>query len=128
MDKMFSTVCVIVCVYLTMCVFFQCSIEWFHFACVGLTTKPRGKWYENDSHLKIKSVVSHQSLSPDFIFHIWSPGIVHGACKTERGNKGSSKKGTSIRWKIEKKNPFHQFLKYFVSHFLTFGAFTFGLH
>lgn len=22
----------------------QCSIEWFHFACVGLTTKPRGKW------------------------------------------------------------------------------------
>lgn len=21
---------------------FQCSIEWFHFACVGLTTKPRG--------------------------------------------------------------------------------------
>lgn len=23
----------------------QCSIEWFHFACVGLTTKPRGKWY-----------------------------------------------------------------------------------
>lgn len=25
-------------------VFLQCSIEWFHFACVGLTTKPRGKW------------------------------------------------------------------------------------
>ncbi|XP_016525980.1 inhibitor of growth protein 4 isoform X1 [Poecilia formosa] len=23
----------------------ECSIEWFHFACVGLTTKPRGKWY-----------------------------------------------------------------------------------
>lgn len=23
----------------------DCSIEWFHFACVGLTTKPRGKWY-----------------------------------------------------------------------------------
>jgi inhibitor of growth protein 4 len=23
----------------------QCSIEWFHFACVGLTTKPKGKWY-----------------------------------------------------------------------------------
>ncbi|MBN3321221.1 ING4 protein, partial [Atractosteus spatula] len=22
----------------------DCSIEWFHFACVGLTTKPRGKW------------------------------------------------------------------------------------
>ncbi|KAM9325180.1 inhibitor of growth protein 4 isoform 3-T3 [Gastrophryne carolinensis] len=23
----------------------DCSIEWFHFACVGLATKPRGKWY-----------------------------------------------------------------------------------
>lgn len=30
---------------LTDCSLFQqCSIEWFHFACVGLTTKPRGKW------------------------------------------------------------------------------------
>jgi len=24
---------------------FQCPIEWFHFACVGLTTKPKGKWF-----------------------------------------------------------------------------------
>ena len=23
----------------------QCSIEWFHFVCVNLTTKPKGKWY-----------------------------------------------------------------------------------
>lgn len=23
----------------------QCPIEWFHFACVSLTTKPKGKWY-----------------------------------------------------------------------------------
>ncbi len=22
-----------------------CTIEWFHFNCVGLTTKPKGKWY-----------------------------------------------------------------------------------
>lgn len=22
-----------------------CPIEWFHFACVGLTTKPKGKWF-----------------------------------------------------------------------------------
>lgn len=22
-----------------------CAIEWFHFNCVGLTTKPKGKWY-----------------------------------------------------------------------------------
>ncbi|XP_028831877.1 inhibitor of growth protein 5b [Denticeps clupeoides] len=23
----------------------DCPIEWFHFACVGLSTKPKGKWY-----------------------------------------------------------------------------------
>lgn len=23
----------------------ECPIEWFHFSCVGLTTKPKGKWY-----------------------------------------------------------------------------------
>ena len=22
----------------------QCPIEWFHFSCVKLTTKPKGKW------------------------------------------------------------------------------------
>lgn len=24
---------------------FECPIEWFHFQCVGLTSKPKGKWY-----------------------------------------------------------------------------------
>lgn len=23
----------------------ECPVEWFHFACVGLTTNPRGKWF-----------------------------------------------------------------------------------
>ena len=23
----------------------SCAIEWFHFNCVGLTNKPKGKWY-----------------------------------------------------------------------------------
>ena len=23
----------------------QCPIEWFHFGCVGLTAKPKGKWF-----------------------------------------------------------------------------------
>lgn len=23
----------------------SCSLEWFHFSCVNLTTKPKGKWY-----------------------------------------------------------------------------------
>jgi len=22
-----------------------CAIEWYHFNCVGLTSKPKGKWY-----------------------------------------------------------------------------------
>lgn len=22
-----------------------CPIEWFHFSCVGLTNKPKGKWF-----------------------------------------------------------------------------------
>ena len=26
-------------------VLFQCTYEWFHYACVGLTTAPKGKWY-----------------------------------------------------------------------------------
>jgi len=24
---------------------YDCAIEWFHFGCVGLTNKPKGKWY-----------------------------------------------------------------------------------
>ena len=27
----------------------QCAIEWFHFKCVGLTRKPRGKWFCSES-------------------------------------------------------------------------------
>jgi inhibitor-of-growth protein 1 len=23
----------------------RCAVEWFHFSCVGLTSKPKGKWY-----------------------------------------------------------------------------------
>jgi len=30
---------------MVMCDNKNCAIEWFHFQCVGLTTKPRGKWY-----------------------------------------------------------------------------------
>ena len=36
----------------------DCPIEWFHFQCVGLTSKPKGKWYcprcsqERDRHKK----------------------------------------------------------------------------
>lgn len=26
----------------------NCKIEWFHFGCVGLKDKPRGKWYCTD--------------------------------------------------------------------------------
>ena len=23
----------------------ECPVEWFHFGCVGLTSKPRGQWF-----------------------------------------------------------------------------------
>jgi hypothetical protein len=31
----------------------DCELEWFHFACVGLETKPRGKWYCEDCRKKM---------------------------------------------------------------------------
>ncbi|CAD5216664.1 unnamed protein product [Bursaphelenchus xylophilus] len=31
-----------------------CTIEWFHFQCVGLTSTPRGKWYCDNCKAKIK--------------------------------------------------------------------------
>ena len=27
------------------CDYDACAIEWFHFNCVGLSNKPKGKWY-----------------------------------------------------------------------------------
>lgn len=30
---------------MVMCDNKNCLIEWFHFQCVGVTEKPRGKWY-----------------------------------------------------------------------------------
>ncbi|KAF7493231.1 Inhibitor of growth protein 4 [Sarcoptes scabiei] len=33
----------------------DCQIEWFHFACVGFTSKPKGKWYCPQCTLKRKS-------------------------------------------------------------------------
>ena len=31
----------------------QCPIEWFHFQCVGLTSKPKGKWYYARHHVNL---------------------------------------------------------------------------
>lgn len=42
---------------MVMCDNKNCLIEWFHFQCVGLTTKPRGKWYcESCSEQRRKKV------------------------------------------------------------------------
>lgn len=30
----------------------ECLIEWFHYACVGLRSAPRGKWYCRDCYYK----------------------------------------------------------------------------
>ncbi|CAG8728260.1 13727_t:CDS:1, partial [Acaulospora morrowiae] len=32
----------------------ECEIEWFHFACVKLTDRPKGKWYCFDCSEKVK--------------------------------------------------------------------------
>jgi len=32
----------------------SCSIEWFHYGCVGLTDAPKGKWYCPDCQVQIK--------------------------------------------------------------------------
>lgn len=37
-----------------------CSIEWFHFQCVNLVNKPKGKWYcpncRGDSHKSMRKL------------------------------------------------------------------------
>ena len=35
----------------------SCAVEWFHFSCVGLHRKPRGKWYCSDS-CKVQATIS----------------------------------------------------------------------
>ena len=30
------------------CEYEGCSIEWFHYECVGITEAPKGKWYCNE--------------------------------------------------------------------------------
>lgn len=32
----------------------SCRLEWFHFQCVGLTRKPKGKWYCDECKIKIE--------------------------------------------------------------------------
>lgn len=73
----------------------QCSIEWFHFACVGLTTKPRGKWYETQTFKRTRplafsiTVMTNSALlSICFaVLRLCSVGIVLDALKTERENR-----------------------------------------
>ena len=40
-----------------------CKIEWFHFGCVKLNAKPKGKWYcpecRGDTHKVMKKVSHH---------------------------------------------------------------------
>lgn len=36
----------------------DCPIEWFHYACVGLTEPPRGSWYCQSCATKLKTPVS----------------------------------------------------------------------
>ena len=49
-------------------VFFQCPIEWFHFGCVGLTTKPKGKWFCSrcivERYIKVPKFIGQYDLVP----------------------------------------------------------------
>ncbi len=44
-----------------------CEIEWFHFECVKLTSKPKGKWYcphcRGDSHKVMKKFTNHNTTN-----------------------------------------------------------------
>lgn len=31
----------------------QCPVQWFHFACVGITREPTGHWYCDECQLKL---------------------------------------------------------------------------
>jgi hypothetical protein len=50
-----------------------CLIEWFHFDCVSLTSKPKGKWYcphcRGDNHKVMKKVSIQQTISPHHHHH-----------------------------------------------------------
>jgi len=37
----------------------DCKVEWFHFACVGLEAKPRGKWYCEDCRSQNSRLKNH---------------------------------------------------------------------
>lgn len=58
----------IVCIKLVfthvLCLILQCPIEWFHFACVDLDTKPKGKWWELRVSYQIILVVAFMVFLP----------------------------------------------------------------
>ena len=43
----------------------SCSIEWFHFVCVGVTSKPKGEWFcpscRGDSESVMRSPVQAEN-------------------------------------------------------------------
>jgi hypothetical protein len=39
----------------------ECRLEWFHFACVGLYVKPKGKWYCEECRVRMRA----QGVDPD---------------------------------------------------------------
>lgn len=89
--KLFFFFCLSSCISLTNkqnCFSSQCPIEWFHFACVDLTTKPKGKWYVGLFRVAQRGTVDifvfedHQTA---FLFFL--PGSVHDAPRIERKNE-----------------------------------------
>uniref|UniRef100_A0A182IVQ1 Inhibitor of growth protein n=1 Tax=Anopheles atroparvus TaxID=41427 RepID=A0A182IVQ1_ANOAO len=44
----------------------DCPIEWFHFACVGLTIKPKGKWYCPKCSQDLETVDLQEIMSEEY--------------------------------------------------------------
>ena len=68
-----------------------CKIEWFHFNCVKLTTKPKGKWYcpncRGETH-KVMKKLSNKHLTSSSIYHNNSGGGGgYNSTSSHRNNK-----------------------------------------
>ena len=51
---MHTTLCACCYIYWLRSYFYQCTIEWFHYGCVGITEPPKGKWYCPQCSLSMK--------------------------------------------------------------------------
>ena len=64
--------------------YFQCEIEWFHFQCVNLTSKPKGKWWVELSWMYLYADVKcNVSMKCESFLILFFAGIVQNAVKKD---------------------------------------------